>query len=343
MKQLGAFSKIVFWTNVFFALLLLISFVLPYLPPSTFPTLAILSLGVSPLILINIIFAVFWVFKLKKQFLLSTIVLVIAFFHFNPFLEISSEGDTSQYNELLSVMSYNVRLFNAYEAKPDRNAEEVLSEILTTKKPDVLSIQEYYRESQLGFHDYPYQYIHYKDGNNKLGHAILSKYPIVNQGAFDFKDSYNNALYADIVKGSDTIRVYNLHLQSLGILPRLDYLQDGNKDRLRKRMANAFKKQEYQTKIILTHKESSPYPVIINGDFNNTPFSYIYRRLQDGMKDGFLERGSGLGTTFTFDSYPMRIDYILTESDFDIVRFETVDNSFSDHYPVYAILGWNKK
>jgi vancomycin resistance protein VanJ len=333
----------IFWANVVFALLLLISFVLPFLPPSTFPTLAILSLGVSPLILVNFIFAVYWLFKLKKQFLISALVLIIAYFHFNPFLEISSEGDITEYNSSLAVMSYNVRLFNAYEEKPEKNAEEVISEILAAKAPEVLSIQEYYRKSQFTFSDYPHQYIHYKDGNNKLGHAILSKYPIVNKGAFDFKDSYNNAVYVDIVKEKDTIRVYNLHLQSLGILPRLDYLQDGNKDRLRKRMENAFKKQEYQTRIILTHKETSPYPVIVNGDFNNTPFSYIYRRLKEDMKDSFLERGSGLGTTFTFDSYPMRIDYILTSDDFDVVNFETLDKSFSDHYPVFALLGWNKK
>ena len=58
------------------------------------------------------------------------------------------------------------------------------------------------------------------------------------------------------------------------------------------------------------------------------------------MQDAFRERGNGLGTTFLFEKYPMRIDYILASEALEILSFETVDKSFSDHFPVRATVGW---
>jgi vancomycin resistance protein VanJ len=337
----GVFRKIVLWVNYIVALLLLVSFILPYIPPSRFPNISLLSLAVSPLLLLNLLFAIYWLVKLNRKFFISFLILIIAFFHFSPFIEISSEGDASAYRQTLKVLSYNVRLFNAYE-KDASTVPETISEILKDKDPDVICIQEYYRESMVDFSGYPYKFIHFNDGNNKLGYAIFSKYPLVNTGVFDFEDTHNNSIHADIAVKGDTVRVYNMHLQSLGILPSVGYLQEGDKVRLRRRMTNTFVRQENQAKAILEHKATSPYPVILSGDLNNTPFSYIYRQMQNDMQDAFLKRGSGLGTTFIFDGYPLRIDYILVSEEFEVVNFMTIKKTFSDHYPVFSTLGWEK-
>ena len=336
---MGIFGKLVFWVNILVALLLVVSFVLPYLPPSSFPTLSLLSLAVSPLILVNGLFAIYWLIRMKRRMFLSIAVLVIAYFHFNPFIEISSEGDPSEYTNTLSVLTYNVRLFNAYEEKPSKNIGPTILELIKTQNPDVVCIQEYYREHEADFSSFPFQYIYF-EGENKLGHAIFSKYPLENQGAFNFKDSNNNTIYADVKIGNETIRLYNMHLQSMGILPTVHFLQDENRDRVLNRISKAFAKQEDQVSQIIDHKAKSPYPVVLCGDLNNTSFSYVYRKLKHGMSDAFLDKGNGLGATFSFDSYPMRIDYIFATPDLEIVKFETVKNSFSDHYPVSTTLGW---
>jgi len=327
--------------NVLVAFLLLISFILPYLPPSTFPSLSLLSLGVSPLILINLIFVVYWLIRLKRRFLLSFVVLIIAYFHFNPFFEISSEGDTSKYNQTLSVLSYNVRLFNAYEK--DTSEEKITQEfleILKSEQPDIVLIQEFYSDYTIEMEDYPYQFIHFKKPDYKLGHAIFSKYPLINKGGFDFVDSYNNTIYTDAVVRSDTVRVYNLHLQSLGILPNVDFLQKRGTALLKKRFSETFVMQEQQIDRILKHKEASKHPVILGGDFNNTSFSYAYRELKRGMQDAYLKKGNGIGTTYSFVSYPLRIDFILLSQGMDVLKFTTGDSSFSDHKPVSATVGW---
>ena len=333
-------NKFLYWGNLLSAFLLLISFILPYLPPKNFPTLSLLSLVVSLLIILNIFFALYWAIQFRRRFLVSFTVLLISYFYFNVFYEVSSEGDASQYKNTLNVLSYNVRLFNAYEKKPETDASEIISEILTEENPDVVFVQEYYKPNKIDFSAYPHKYVHFKSEKAKLGHAFFSKYPLVNTGAFDFEETYNNTLYADVVKGTDTIRIYNVHLQSLGIIPRVSFLQDSDNEKLRKRVSKAFEKQQSQVEAILEHKEKTKHPVIICGDFNNTPFSYSYRKLKDGMQDAFRERGNGLGTTFKFEKFPMRIDYIFASEGLDVISFESMEKTFSDHYPVRATVGW---
>lgn len=255
----------------------------------------------------------------------------------------SSEGDISAYEHTLKVLTYNVRLFNAYETNASEDVLASFSALITSENPDVICIQEYYKETHISIPEFPYQYIHFRNEDVKLGHAIYSKYPLVNTGAFDFKDSNNNTIYADVVKGGDTLRVYNLHLQSLGILPSVTYLQGGDKERIRRRMTETFKRQQTQVEAILEHSERSPFPTILCGDYNNTPYSYTYHQLTKNYNDAYLVRGNGLGTTFKFDGYPMRIDYIMTSEALDVVTFETTQESFSDHYPLSATLGWSKK
>lgn len=333
-------NKLIYWGNLLAAFLLMVSFILPYLPPKTFPTLSLLSLVVPLLIILNIIFALYWAIQFRSRFLLSFTVLFISYFYFNVFYEVAAEGDASKYKNTLNVLSYNVRLFNAYEKDPDVDASIIFSEIISEQTPDVICVQEYYKPNTIDFSAYPHQYIHFKSGRAKLGHAIFSKFPIIKTGYFDFEDTYNNTIYADVLKGNDTIRIYNVHLQSLGIIPRLSFLQESDKQQLRKRVSRAFNKQQYQVEAILEHKNKISHRVLVCGDFNNTPFSYTYRKFNGGMQDAFRERGNGLGTTFEFEKFPMRIDYIFASKGLDFLTFETINKTFSDHRATRATVGW---
>ena len=340
LKKLGFFGKLLFWVNSLAVFILLLSFFLPYVAPSHAPTLSLLSLAVSPLLWLNFFFLLYWLLRRKRVFILSALALVVAYFVFNPFYKFSSEETIAETETSLSVLSYNVRLFNLYEEEGTlKEASAMLSKILDDEKPDIVCLQEYYKKHEVDFSAYPFKYTHAKN-NNKFGHAIYSKYPIVTEGSFDFNDTFNNTLFADVVVGNDTIRVYNLHLQSIGIAPSVEELQEEDKERVRRRLSSAFIKQETQAKDIISHKAKSPYPVILAGDFNNTPFSYVYRALCANMQDSFLEKGSGLGTTYTFDFYPMRIDYIFTSNVFTVQSFKRLKTTFSDHYPIKTTLRW---
>ena len=341
MGNIQFLGKLFYGFNIVVALLLFVSFVLPFLPPSSFPTLSVLSIAVSPLILLNLLFAVYWLIRLKKRFWVSALVLGISYFLHTSFFELSSEGDSSQYSKSLKVLSYNVRLFNAYEKNTEEEiVKQSIATLLKEEQPDVVCIQEYYLPNKADFSEFPYQYIHFKVPSHKLGHAIFSKYPIISKGAFDFDNTYNNSLYADILVEGDTIRIYNLHLQSLGILPTVDFIQQRGTEKIKNRISQSFVQQEQQVIKILEHKENTTYPVIFAGDFNNTAFSYVYKQLKEGMNDAFQERGNGLGTSFYFNNYPMRIDFILASETFEIIDFNNKKESFSDHYPIFSTLAW---
>ena len=343
MKRLGCLGSLIFYANSLVAFLLLLSFVLPYLPPSKFPTVSVLSLGVSPLILLNGVFMLYWILRMRKQFLLSLIVLVLASINFAYFIKFNNGKSDVRDGESVRVLSYNVRLFNQYESKEKRKeAPGQFEDIIAEVKPDLFFLQAFYHDKNMDFTAYPYKYIDYNDSKKIFGHAIYSKFPILKRGAFSFKESNNNALWADVKIGSDTLRVYNVHLQSMRITASVAYIQETGTDVIKNKISHAFVKQEAQLKELLEHMKASPYKnQIVAGDFNNTSFSYTYKQLKGNMKDAYQQKGTGIGATFHFDGIPLRIDYILVSPGIKVNHFQTVEQTFSDHRAIWADIQLN--
>ncbi|MBK6641784.1 MAG: hypothetical protein IPG39_11360 [Bacteroidetes bacterium] len=77
-----------------------------------------------------------------------------------------------------------------------------------------------------------------------------------------------------------------------------------------KRLKKAFIKRAAQADMISKHIGTSPYPVIVCGDFNDTSLSYTYKTISAGLLDAFRESGSGMGSTYTGPIPGLRIDYI---------------------------------
>ncbi|WGD35073.1 endonuclease/exonuclease/phosphatase family protein [Olleya sp. YS] len=334
MKNLTFFEKIIFFINSIAAFLLLLSYVLPNIPPKTFATLSVLSLGVPFLILLNVLFFVYWLFKIKKQLLLSLIVVTIGYFLFGSLYKFSNWEEDG--TESLSIMNYNVRLFNLYEWIPSKDIDQKLVEFVKKENPKVLCLQEYHLQDDIDFSFYKYKYEKLEGKKTKIGQAIFSQYPIVNSGSIEFPNTANNAIFVDIVKGNDTIRVYNLHLQSLRIDPRVQSLTTENSEKLINGIGETFKLQQSQAELFLKHKNSSPYKVIISGDFNNSAFSYVYKTIKADMIDAFKQQGNGFGRTYNFKFFPLRIDFILVDKSYTINSFKTYDVQYSDHYPIMA-------
>ena len=146
--------------------------------------------------------------------------------------------------------------------------------------------------------------------------------------------------YADVIKGKDTIRIYNIHLQSLRINTKVEELKKQNSELLIKSVGHSFAMQQAQTELFLEHKKTCKYKMIITGDLNNTAYSYVYRMIRGDLEDTFKEAGNGFGKTFNFKFFPVRIDFIFAdEDDFDINSFKTFnDEVHSDHYPIMTNL-----
>ena len=340
MKGLGLIDKFILFTNSVFALCLLLSLLVLYIPPERFPLLSVLSLVVSPLLLINVIFFLFWLLRVKKQLFLSLFVLAICFVQFNKFYQFDFSKKSTNHENHLKVMSYNVRIFNLYNWIKEDNLQQKLEDFLKKENPDVISFQEYYSKTKVSLTQFSYNYIKLQGKAPSFGQAIYSKYPIVNSGSLDFENTGNNAIFADIVKGKDTLRIYNIHLESLQINPDdVDFKQEASQKLLR-RIASSFIIQQRQINQVIAHKKNTKYKTIVTADLNNTAFSYVYRKLKGNMKDAFSESGRGLGKTYTIKKIPLRIDFILTDKELKVEEFNTLTEKYSDHFPISALISW---
>jgi endonuclease/exonuclease/phosphatase family metal-dependent hydrolase len=331
MRKLSFPDKIIFLLNSILTLALCLAFLLPFLSPKLFPQIAVLGLVTAPLILVNILFVVYWLLKLKRHFLLSSFVLVLGIHHFSALFGFSEKQVFL--NDDCKIMSYNVRLFNAYKWSTKDSLNYKIYDFIKEKDPDILAIQEFYPEKKNAIH-YPYQYLE-KNPGSKAYQALYSNYKITNQGSLGFQDSGNNAIFIDVLKNQDTLRIYNVHLQSFSIDKNAENFGEKNSEKLLKKLSVFFKKQAVQTSMIEQHVKSCPYKTIITGDFNNNAFSWVYRKLATDKEDAFINAGSGFGKTFDY-FFPMRIDFILVDESITINNFKSYPVNYSDHYPIMA-------
>ncbi len=336
MKNLSFLDKILYLVNTLLAILLLFSFALPYISPKNIPFFAILSLSVPFLLIINGSFFIYWLVKLKKQLLLSLSILVISFFAISPFYKLSAKN--SALNDDLKLVSYNVRMFNHWGWTKEKNVTQKIKKFIDDYSPDVIAIQENMLLPKYTF-KYPYKYIKKKYERGRFGMAIYSKYPIINKGFLGFKNSSNEIIYADIIRKKDTIRVYNIHLQSLSISPDKENFGKENSEKLIKTLEHNFKKQAIQTETFLAHEKKWKGKKIVCGDFNNTAYSWVYNKISENKKDAFLEAGEGFSKTFRY-WFPMRIDFILTDNTANIQQYKSYSYKYSDHFPISARINW---
>ena len=102
-----------------------------------------------------------------------------------------------------------------------------------------------------------------------------------------------------------------------------------------KRLRSSFENRGNEVEQIKQHIRQSPYPVIICGDFNDTPISYAYRTISKGLTDAFVNSGKGFGNTFVGPLPYFRIDFVLHDPIFKSFGFNTNSSiTLSDHYPI---------
>jgi endonuclease/exonuclease/phosphatase family metal-dependent hydrolase len=334
MNKLNLFDKLVFFFNSLASFMLLLSYILPYIEPKKFAFLSVLSLGVPVLILVNLLFLLYWLLKVKKQLLLSLIVLILGYSNVISLYKFSASKQIDD-TQNIAVMSYNVRLFNVFEWLPEKDINKQIETFIKEKNPDILCLQDYRVDKDVSFDGY-FKFENVTGDKVKNGQAIFSKYPIINSGSVEFPDTFNNAIFVDVVRKNDTIRIYNVHLQSLKIDVNNEEILNETSEKLVNSVSKTFKIQQEQTELFLKHKSQSPYKMIICGDFNNTAYSFVYKQIKGDLQDAFVEAGNGFGRTYNFRFFPVRIDFILVDDAFEVNSFKTFDVELSDHYPVMS-------
>ncbi|WP_041633175.1 endonuclease/exonuclease/phosphatase family protein [Maribacter sp. HTCC2170] len=334
MKNLSIFNKFIFFLNAVLTFVLLLTFMAPYMTWELFSFLSFLTLIVPYLVLINILFVVYWLIKKKKQFLLSFSIVLLGYFTQSTFFKTSSSNNETEDLDI-GILTFNTHGSMGTKWSREPVFAEDITRFIAKEDSDIVCIQEFDYKKVKDFKRYPYKYVNYIFPNQKyVVQSILSKYPIIEKGSLDFPDSRNNAIYADILIKKDTVRVYNLHLQSLRF--RAGMIKREEPQRLFKRLNGSLQKQLEQAELVKEHGNNVDYKKIICGDFNNTQFSNVYNSIKGEMNDSFQEKGSGFGNTYNFRFLPFRIDFILMDKEIEITSHKNFNIQLSDHEPVMA-------
>jgi endonuclease/exonuclease/phosphatase family metal-dependent hydrolase len=305
--------------------------------PEKFGIIALLSLVTPALIIINLVFVIFWIIiGFKKQVILSFFVLLLSLLFIPKLYKFNNEKDSASIDHL-RIMTYNVRKFNVFNWLKIKNIDAEIKELITNEDPDILMLQEFRNIDNFKL-NFPYFYNHIANKNVQSGLAIYSKYPVINEGAVGFNRSGKDAIYVDIVKENDTLRVYNFRLNSTGVVPDEDFFGHKDSEKLIKRLRKSFKTHQKQVDTLTSHVKNCPYKVILAGDLNNTAYSWDYKNIKNEMKDTFLEAGKGFGKTYEFKKFPLRIDYIFVDENIKVIGHKNLKQQFSDHYPIVATL-----
>jgi endonuclease/exonuclease/phosphatase family metal-dependent hydrolase len=344
--------------NILLALALLLTYVSVYVSPAKVWIFAFIGISYPFVLIINILFVLFWALFRKWYLLISLLCIVAGWSTFQKYFQFQpGKKDVPVKEKTIRLLTYNVRLFNYYQWRKDTGTLQTIVEYIRASDADVVCFQEFITIPR-SRHDLNhlkkmlaplnYSHVHYTDnvpGKINFGMATFSRYPILKKQRIEFENSINGSICTDIIRGTDTFRIYNCHLQSIRL--RNDYNDlldslifnysekqlDDLKD-MSVRMREAFRKRAVQVDVLERHIRTSPYPVIVCGDFNDTPVSYVYNKLSSHFEDAFIEAGAGAGNTFRGNLPYVRIDYVFYEPPFRAHHYVTKKTDWSDHYPV---------
>lgn len=313
--------------------------------------IALIGLALPMFLIADLVLVVFWALKKRWWVLLPLAALVLNGSFISSSFRMTSDSIGQPYD--LKVATYNVYGFRS--ERDLRLSVEHIAEVMQREGADVVCLQEFltghkYNADSIrkAFGFLPYSYI--PENHGKPGAiALFSRFPITDSAFIPFPDTDNCSLWADISVKGRTIRIFNNHLQTTSIsqsrveITALKKIGAGEMspdtekamETVIGRLKSNFCRRAAQAEIVRTIIDTTKSPVVICGDFNDTPASYVYHRMRQGLSDGFKACGSGYGYTYRGFWHLLRIDYILHSPALEGVRYYSPSEPWSDHNPVF--------
>lgn len=360
MKILKTFAVQLFTgINIATLILLWASCLVTYIHPGAFPKLSLLSLVFPLFLLLNVAFILFWmIFKIRRTWIPIVGIALCYSFCLDycpvnpPFLQAAWPDSAAT----LKILTYNTRSYGGKSANDEAGNNSVAAYIYSSDA-DIICLQESASGgTKLATVKDHMQELGYESYDSK-GTVIFSRLPILDADTISFPTRSNNGLIVHLIDGNDTLLLINTHLESNHLS---DIIKDGYRDALKKKAPNAYQSEARDTmrmellpvvnlltvaaplraaqtdtlqRII---QDWLPRPVILCGDFNDTPVSYTLRSLSRHLQNAYRESGNGVGFTFKDRGFPVRIDHILFSSDHWQSRHTHVEKaiSASDHFPI---------
>ncbi len=322
-----------------------------YVPPDKLWVAGFVSYAIPAVIAINAFIFVVRIRQLKWSAAFPGLMLIAAF----GYIRYTLSFNAGEERDGLRVLSYNVKVFDVYKDEGSDTADVVnIINWINDQKADVMCLQEFYNDSKSPHYNTiekisqnnRYKYHHIPILKNRsgaeFGPVIFSRFPIINSGTLKFEEkSQNNVIFSDLLINGDTIRIYNMHLQSLHIdedkVINTENIQSGVEN-IAVPLKYGFIQRAKQVRLLKKHISDINYPVILCGDLNDLPYSYAYRELNEDLKNAFVQAGNGFGFTFNGKLFFLRIDHQFYSEELSLEQFNTHrEIKASDHFPVSGV------
>ena len=332
---------------------LVMSYLSMYVNPAKAWFMTIFGLLFLVFFMVNLFLLVWALRRHSGAVVIPLLALLPSVFLIGRYVQFSGRDEVS--DDAVTLVDYNVGKFvmhpdNARIGSDEACADSIFSFIRRTGA-DVVCLQEFHSPKGVDVKDflaeympgYEVEYFTHVNGHGSYGNVILSRFPVLGRGKFDFEESSNMALYADLDIRGRVLRVYDCHFESYSLsLPRLvkafTSREDGKVQEAEEKMRSSITRRPRQAGIVLEDIRNSPVESIVTGDFNDTPMSYTYQQLKRGRKDTFIEAGKGLGGTYSGLWPFIRIDYVLLPGQCEVLYHKVERKRFSDHFPIVTRL-----
>ncbi len=325
--------------------------------PMEHPKACVLSLLFPAVAWVNVAFLLFWIVFYRRYVLIPLAGFLLAWWPIRTYLPLNIPREAPEGS--IKVLSFNIWNFATHKAPKDK--PNPIMEYILNSGADIVCMQEYYSRAvkkmkidSLLHSVYPYiDTVHAKHSTNING--IFSKYPIVGkEHAYPLKWSSVTGAFKVLIDG-DTVIVLNCHLEtnSLSYAEKKEFkhmikgkmaedTMRATSLKLIDKLAVAAVKRVPQAEAVAQYiKEHKGKSMIVCGDLNDNPLSYVRRTISQGLTDCYVSTANGPGWTFHASNIYVRIDNIFCSPDWEPYNCK-VDNemTLSDHYPVYC---WLKK
>ena len=325
-----------------------------YVPPDMAPRLSLVTLAFPAFLAANVAFVVFWlIFKVRRVWLPLAGIAVCGFFVRDYFpVNIPSPPPADSWK----LITYNTHGFGGKEATDADGQNRVVS-YLAESNADIICLQEavgtsYVKALRKVMKGQGYEMVEHK------GQILCTRLHVILSDTLVYPTRTNGGFRALLEDGGDTILLINNHFESNHLTPEVkkeykDAVRHHERDSfiheltpMLDLLSRAAPMRSLQTDTIMALVEAwLPRPVILCGDFNDTPVSYVHQRLSSRLTNAYTQSGQGLGFTYHDRGFPVRIDHVLFSGD-HFHSFDThVDRSIasSDHFPLVTFLTKNKE
>ncbi|WP_421754233.1 endonuclease/exonuclease/phosphatase family protein [Croceimicrobium sp.] len=356
-KRKNFFDGFLYVLNTIAAFALLCSYLSNYISPRIFTWFSFLGLAYPYLLVANILFAIWWALRLKTKIILPIIAIAVGYKQIPLVYQFGASKQVVASGEALKVMTFNVHNLNRYQWIDEEDVPARIEQLIKEEQPDIVLMQEYYRLEEPLNPDMPHVYFEFQDKAGKNGQIIYSRLPILDKGFYPLPApegaiAKGKALWVDVEWQGRSLRLYNLHLYSVGLAgddyENLSQQSEESNEEFQKRMYRiggslnrAFERRAYQVEFLDSIFQAHEGPIIVGGDFNDPPSSYTFHKLHEHLQDSYVSAGEGWVRTFNRGPLPFRIDHILyRDKELRCHSYKVVQQKLSDHYPVLAEFSW---